>query len=557
MGCEKMSKVAIIPIKIELNVVRKHWALIASISLLWITIAVLLVLSLRQNQGHLVYALDDPYIHMAIAKNFAQHGVWGITEYGFTSSSSSLFWTLLLSFIYFCGGVQEVTPLLILNIIFATFTVCLIYALLKRYKIPSFYTFAVLLLIIFFTPLPALIFGGMEHTLHIFITISFVYLAAQILSKDKSNFLECSLLLILAPIVTMVRYEGLFLILVVCALFAVRKHLSYSLILGGLAIIPIAIYGMISISNGWYFLPNSVLLKGNAPVLSLMGIGKFFYHVGAQMVGTLHILILVFLALFLFIFQFDKQKTLWKDSTAMLTIFIVTTLLHMLFARTGWFFRYEAYLVALGIFVIAIGLREYLPEKLSVDFDKSFIPKYVAIVLLILIVISPLAERGLISLIRTPQATTNIYEQQYQMGLFLKQFYQGESIAANDIGAINFLADIKCLDLWGLGSLEVARAKRDGNYDTQQIYNLARQKKVKVAIVYDHWFEGYGGIPSQWSKVGEWKITNNVVCGGDTVSFYAVDPEEESKLIENLRIFSSQLPKDIIQRGRYIGTKEG
>lgn len=167
--------------------------------------------------------------------------------------------------------------------------------------------------------------------------------------------------------------------------------------------------------NGWYFLPNSVLLKGNAPTFSLIGIGRFSYHFGAQMIRNPHILILVSVALLLFILQFDKQKTKthWKDSTIMLIIFIGTTLLHMLFASTGWFFRYEAYLVALGIFVIAIGMREYLPEKLSIEFDKSLIPKYVAIALLILLVISPLAERGLISLIRVPQATTNIYEQHY------------------------------------------------------------------------------------------------------------------------------------------------
>jgi hypothetical protein len=72
-------------------------SLIASIGILWIIVATILVLSIIRNQGHVVYALDDAYIHMAIAKNFAQHGVWGITQYGFTSSSSSLLYTLLLS----------------------------------------------------------------------------------------------------------------------------------------------------------------------------------------------------------------------------------------------------------------------------------------------------------------------------------------------------------------------------------------------------------------------------------------------------------------------------
>lgn len=134
--------------------------------------------SIKNNQGHIGYALDDAYIHMAIAKNFALNGVWGITEYGFTSSTSSLLYTLLLSIIYSLFGVNEITPL-ILNIIFATLSICVIYRLLKQNNINNTYIFIVLQLITFLTPLPALIFSGMEHTLQILITILFVHLSAK------------------------------------------------------------------------------------------------------------------------------------------------------------------------------------------------------------------------------------------------------------------------------------------------------------------------------------------------------------------------------------------
>ncbi|MGO9387121.1 MAG: hypothetical protein ACLPWD_03630 [Methanobacterium sp.] len=53
---------------------------------LWLTTVLLLVISLRLNNGHFAYGLDDAYIHMSIAENFALHGVWGVTLYGFTSS---------------------------------------------------------------------------------------------------------------------------------------------------------------------------------------------------------------------------------------------------------------------------------------------------------------------------------------------------------------------------------------------------------------------------------------------------------------------------------------
>jgi hypothetical protein len=577
-----------------IHIFKKHCPLIIGIGVLWVTIAVLLTLSVRQNQGHLVYALDDSYIHMAMAKNIAKYVVWGVDKYNFSSSSSSPLWLSSLALVYFLFGENEVSPF-ILNFIFATLIVLGIYFFLRKYTSQPIFTLIIFVSIIFLTPLVPLVFGGQEHTMHAFLTILFVYFSAKILSietfkkpfstkniprrwrmdengkgggyskpliftvshrfkneRSTSNK-EYILLLILAPLITLARYESLFLVLVVSVLFILRRRLLHSLLLGVLGVLPILIYGLISISNGWYFLPNPILMKGNMPELfSLSGIINSLGYAGLkQTLGNPHILTLLIGGLIVFILRNSKENRLWKDPTIMIIIFVATVLLHMQFARTGWFFRYEAYLVALGIFVIAIGICEYIPPKFTFKIDRRQIPKYTAITLVMLLLLSPLGKRAKDSLKYTPQATTNIYEQQYQMGLFLREFYQGKTIAANDIGAIDYLADIAILDLWGLANMDVAKLIREGSYDTQQIYDLAKQKNVKIAIVYDIWFEIYGGIPSQWIKVGEWKIPNNVVCGSDTVSFYAVDPLEKDNLIDNLRSFSSHLPKDVANRGVY------
>jgi hypothetical protein len=244
----------------------------------------------------------------------------------------------------------------------------------------------------------------------------------------------------------------------------------------------------------------------------------------------------------------------------MIIIFIATIFLHMQFAKIGRLYRYEAYLEALGIVVMGISLRKYLPEKLPIEIDKRLILRCIIVTLILF----PFVLRGMVLLTRIPQATKNIYEQQYQMGLFVRKFYPGQTVAANDIGAINYLADIKCFDLWGLGNVEVGRARRRNLYNSQHIYELTRSAQVKFAMVYDDWFEkdGIGGIPSQWINVGKWKILNNVVCGSDTVSFYAVDSSELDNLIENLRDFSSHLPKNVVQTGAYTtnimgGRKDG
>ena len=42
--------------------------MIASLLLFWMTVGGMLIVTISRNQGHLVYVLDDAYIHMAIAK---------------------------------------------------------------------------------------------------------------------------------------------------------------------------------------------------------------------------------------------------------------------------------------------------------------------------------------------------------------------------------------------------------------------------------------------------------------------------------------------------------
>jgi len=201
-------------------------------------------------------------------------------------------------------------------------------------------------------------------------------------------------------------------------------------------------------------------------------------------------------------------------------------------------------------------LFEYLPLKgPTFNFDQELTPKYLAVLSLALLLTCPLSKRGVDAVLQIPQATTNIYEQQYQMGLFLKQFYQGQAIAANDVGAINYLADVRCFDLVGLGSLEIAKKK--GRLYQDEINALAKSNNVKIAIVYEAWFENgrisFDGVPASWAEpVGQWRIKNNVVVANDTVSFYVVNALTRADLIKHLEQFASILPKGIEQRGQYI-----
>src|SRR5215207_5943541 len=99
--------------------VMAHYPVAVVVIALWGAVFLIAGKSMSVLHGHLSYELDDTYIHMAVARNLAEHGVWGVTRYEFTPVSSSLIWPILLASIYWVFGAIESVPL-ILNLIFAT-----------------------------------------------------------------------------------------------------------------------------------------------------------------------------------------------------------------------------------------------------------------------------------------------------------------------------------------------------------------------------------------------------------------------------------------------------
>lgn len=534
---------------------KRYWPLLLALGCLWGIVSVIFFVSLRWNQGHLVYCLDDAYIHMAIAKNFAVHGVWGVTQHAFTSSSSSLLWTLLLSAIYYLCGVNEAAPLL-LNVFAGSVLLWLVYRILNAYRVRAFTVAIALLAVLFVSPLPFLIFSGMEHLIHALFCCAFLYVSGRVVASPpaKSTSAEQTWMLVLAPLMIMSRFEGMFLVFVVCVLLLVIRRWFFSCCLGAVALSPVIVYGLVSVSKGWYFLPNSVLLKGKTPELSgLADLVSFIYDKGyLHLIKTPHILFLFLAVLVIFVLRSGKREVSWlrDERQVMLLVLMSTILLHMQFA-VALQYRYEAYLIVLGVLVIASALKDVMPGPLNC-YPGGRLATWAAVVLMLVFFMMPFCVRAGRALYKTPLAMRNIYEQQYQMGLFFKNFYEGEAVAANDIGAINFLGNIRCLDLWGLSNMDVARARRQGRYNSRIIYELASKWNVKAVVVYDDWFkkvEKYG-LPEQWTRVGEWEIPNNVIAGDPRVTFYAEGRAAENKLVANLKEFALRMPEDVRRTGK-------
>jgi hypothetical protein len=517
-----------------------------TLTIYWLITFALLGNAIAQTHGHFGYPLDDTYIHMAIAKHLVVNGYWGVSQNGFSSSTSSPLWTMLLAIIYKLFGVNDWAPF-ILSFICGNLTIILCFFWLNKNSTPLRLTIF-LLIIMLFIPLPIMAVTGMEHILHGFLTLWLIYHAAYMLSTKEVNSRQLIILLLLSSLITITRYEGLFLIIVISFLFVISKLYSIAILVGVAGFLPLTLYGLYSISQGWYFFPNSILLKGNIPVFSFEGIRSFLLQVPIKLVDAPHILLIIIACLMIYVLG-KERKIIRHRERYLIVLFLMITILHMQFASIGWFYRYESYLILVGCVILADMVNLLLPSN-QASINKNLNEYYIIGIILSIFLMLPLLLRIGHAIRDYPLAVNNIYEQQYQMGLFLEKYYEGKSVAANDIGAINYLSNIRVLDLYGLGSIDVAKSQRRGEFNINKVAELTKRHDVDIVIIYNSWFKGK--IPAEWMEIGKWQIANNVVCGDDTVSFYAPSFSLEAEAITNLKSFSILLPSTVMQSGIYI-----
>src|SRR5688572_8859886 len=246
--------------------------LCAFLPLAWIIFS-----GMKGTQGVFTYPVDDTYIHLKIAQNLADHGNWGINPGEFNSASSSLLFTILLA------GLLKIFPgalliPLIINIIAGTILLIMIWKWFTMQGLSSKSQFFILLLIIFFVPLPVLMLSGMEHVLQCLFAFLFI---TTFINWSGNNF-EGRLpriLILYALLLVLTRYEGLFIIAGACVVLLYKKKPGSSVLLGLISLIPLIIFGMISIMKGSIFLPNSLLVKSEAVQFSLSGLARSFNQI--------------------------------------------------------------------------------------------------------------------------------------------------------------------------------------------------------------------------------------------------------------------------------------
>lgn len=517
------------------------WLLVLGLLFLFSPIYLIISQVLHYTNGVFIYPYDDAFIHLTIANHLIK-GVWGINANEFASASSSPLYTVILSI--FCFFSNDIVIPFLVNCLAGIGILVVLLFWLKKQEINFLGQGLIMLFVIFFTPLALLIISGMEHTIQCLISFLFIFhfsdwLGANMALKTKRMPVK---ILIFGALTTTIRYEGLFLITIVCILLLVYKKIYFAFLLGFVSLAPLIFFGLFSLSKGNYFLPNSVLVKsgsfsysGPIDFINTILFEKLTYaRNGLAALATQRLIIALPLLYFIF------RKYLNPSHFFIIVILLSATILQLAFATTGYLYRYEAYLFFCFTTISALLFYKYGRYVLE-DFSST-ISKIFAIVI-IFFLFFPVVLRSAAALAKTRQACINIYDQQFQMAMFTKKYYNHSTIAVNDIGALGYFTNANILDLWGLASIEITRSKKNHYWTPTFLDSLCKTKHVEIAIIYDSWFSQ--SLTNRWNKIAAWQIQNNVICGDNTVSFYSLDSSKNIILLKNLQEFQWQLPSSV------------
>ncbi|HEY2518355.1 MAG TPA: polysaccharide biosynthesis/export family protein [Polyangiaceae bacterium] len=511
--------------------------------------ALMLRAALHHTGGLFGYAVDDAYIHLALAKHLALNGVYGVTRHAFTAASSSVVWPFLLAGAMRLFGDQIALPAA-MNLVATVGLVAVVATSLAR-EAPGLsptVRAAVGVAVVLLMPVASLVLVGMEHILHAALTVAFVVEAARVIAGPGRRG---HALVALAFTLAATRYEGLFPVGIAAALLLLRRRAGLAAALLAAAAAPIVVFGLFSMAHGGLFFPTSIALKRQRfDLTALDGWGDALGGNVLDMLSRAPYLLPLVLGPALLLTRALRRGGLFDRDSVRLLLAFGTTLAHVELATAiGWFNRYEAYLVALDLTVCAISLGSSAPFSIRGAFQSAPLPSLVG-ALAIAAGTGPLWVRAMWVQGATPLAVQNIFQQQVQTARFLGRYFPNDPVAVNDIGAVAYYGDEPIVDLVGIATLDIAKAKsmkHDNRLTAAQVTSFT--KDAPVAVVYEEWV---ANIPASWVRLARLRIDSNKVCALDHVAVYATSGEAVPRVLAALREFAPSLPPEVRREGRWM-----
>ncbi len=491
-------------------------------------VAVQVTVILERNDGHLTYSLDDPYIHLGVSESIAQ-GHYGIHPREHSAPSSSVVWPFLLA----PGASQpwhEALPLL-LNLA-ALFAILEIFSRLLRrcrlHQVPGGEAFAagLLSILVLTLNLTGLALTGMEHSLQVALALAVILgMIAAGRGRPTPPYLLGAI--VAGPLV---RYESAALSAAAILLLLVLGRWRAAILAATGCLALAGLFSLFLISLDLEPLPGPVL--ENIEVTSGTGWSALPAHVWVRLKSILAVLPARVLASLTGVLVAVALGSRRRDA-ALLLCGTVAAMLHLSFGSFGGFARYEIYILASVVALLIYGLRRPLRGLITAR------GPIVGLLAAGAVLVPTLSGYAVIAYL-TPQAAHNIHQQHDQMHRFVTEHYR-KPVAVNDLGRVSYRNPGYVLDLWGLSSRQVRRARLDG--DSAWPAAFVERDGIELAMIFDSWFAGR--IPPTWRLVARLQLHGKrITPGSSTVSFYLTRPGPAGEILEHLHRFRATLPAD-------------
>jgi hypothetical protein len=260
----------------------------------------------------------------------------------------------------------------------------------------------------------------------------------------------------------------------------------------------VAAFGLASVAQGSYFLPNPLMVKAVGESAStLTALLKPFGSEDLEFLRNDRAMpILLGLAVLGAVAHWRRERSVFHAPVLLPLLLAGMILLHahFVFSPLYWAYRYDAYLVGFGVFVAAVVLLELEP--------KTRLPRGALAALVSALLVPFVADvpEGLM-----PQAEIEgmrgTYFEQFQTARFIRTYYPDAAVVVNDLGAVTYYTDARILDLVGLGDIEPVRIMRKRPYTSADVVAWTAAYHPRLAVVSLDWAVAAPLVPREWVSV--------------------------------------------------------
>ncbi len=393
--------------------------------------------------------------------------------------------------------------------------------------------------------LPGLALTGLEHSLHVAITIAYMLGLVRFVARDRCDWWWFACIMLLPAI----RFEAGSMVLATTLIALLLRQYTFAvatILLGCVMVIGyLAFLRFLELPP----LPSSVLARSEWIKMAVLQPGNVFkvivtiahnFYANLNTYGAGQMLGGVALGMAWLGgagTALSRRPPVKAQQIKLLTLGLMTfvTLSQLAGGKLGWVPpRYDAYVLALNLCGIAIIYR----ETVKTWCENATWQRVSAICTVFLLIFAGYVAQSLF----IPGMARKEYQGPFQLHRFVTQFYRAP-VAVDQLGYVNFKNPDYVLDLSGLGS-ETTRAERAQSHSSDWMDGLLARHDVGLALIDP---ASDPDVPAQWVMVGD------LQPGGDHTSgagqhryiFYARRQSDVAAISDALDRFAPTLPANI------------